>query len=83
MYATKFQKETQISLFQTLFAADDRALIQFLPTMINQLFRLLASKNSSRDVKANCVKSLVHIVTVCHKSENHKDLLKQYVKVSY
>ncbi|XP_077970747.1 dedicator of cytokinesis protein 9-like isoform X3 [Styela clava] len=72
-----------VKYLKTLLAADDKPLIQFLPTMLNQLLKLLASPKSTREVKSNCIKSLVHIVTICHKSENHKDLLKQYIKYMF
>lgn len=63
-----------------MLAAEEAQIIPFLPSVLNQLFRLLASKKSSKDIKSNCVKSLVHIVKVCH-SDQKEDLLAQYIKV--
>uniref|UniRef100_T1J4R8 Dedicator of cytokinesis protein 9 n=1 Tax=Strigamia maritima TaxID=126957 RepID=T1J4R8_STRMM len=48
---------------KALHAVDVGTIIHFLPTLLNQLFRLLVSTNSE-DVALNTVRVLVHIINV-------------------
>uniref|UniRef100_A0A8C7VTA9 Dedicator of cytokinesis protein 9 n=1 Tax=Oncorhynchus mykiss TaxID=8022 RepID=A0A8C7VTA9_ONCMY len=55
-------------------------MIQFLPTTLNQLFRVLTSA-TNEEVAVNVTKVMIHIVSQCHE-EGLEHYLRSYVKVS-
>ncbi|XP_061183678.1 dedicator of cytokinesis protein 9-like isoform X1 [Saccostrea echinata] len=63
---------------KSLHAVDVLTYVQFLPTVLNQLFSLLV-KTISDDVALNAVKVLIHIVTEVSLADK-QDALKSYVK---
>ena len=54
--------------------------VQFLPTLLNQLF-LLLTKDVNEDVAFNIVRALIHVVSQIHNADKLESLDK-YVKVS-
>ncbi|XP_078311758.1 dedicator of cytokinesis protein 9-like isoform X8 [Crassostrea virginica] len=62
----------------SLHAVDVLTYVQFLPTLLNQLFSLLV-KTVSDDVALNVVKVLIHIVSEVSLADK-QDALKSYVK---
>ena len=64
---------------QSLHAVDIGIVINFLPTVFNQLLRLL-SVTTSEDVALNSVRVLVHCVKEVHNVQRD-DILRTYVKV--
>ncbi|XP_048744096.2 dedicator of cytokinesis protein 9-like isoform X7 [Ostrea edulis] len=63
---------------KSLHAVDVLTYVQFLPTLLNQLFSLLV-KTISDDVALNAVKVLIHIVSEVSLADK-QDALKSYVK---
>ncbi|XP_078311767.1 dedicator of cytokinesis protein 9-like isoform X15 [Crassostrea virginica] len=63
---------------KSLHAVDVLTYVQFLPTLLNQLFSLLV-KTVSDDVALNVVKVLIHIVSEVSLADK-QDALKSYVK---
>ncbi|XP_065925413.1 dedicator of cytokinesis protein 9 isoform X3 [Magallana gigas] len=63
---------------KSLHAVDVLTYVQFLPTLLNQLFSLLV-KTVSDDVALNVVKVLIHIVSEVSLVDK-QDALKSYVK---
>lgn len=64
---------------QALHAVDATTMIQFLPTLLNQLLRLLMS-SGNEEVAVNAIRVLVHVIhelTFAGK----EDALQTYVKV--
>ena len=58
---------------------DISTLINFLPTLFNQLFRLLPS-TASEEVAMNAVRVLVHAVKEVH-NVGRTEIMQTYVKV--
>ncbi|XP_062616230.1 dedicator of cytokinesis protein 9-like isoform X2 [Saccostrea cucullata] len=67
-----------LNKIKSLHAVDVLTYVQFLPTVLNQLFSLLV-KTISDDVALNAVKVLIHIVTEVSLADK-QDALKSYVK---
>ncbi|KAJ8310567.1 hypothetical protein KUTeg_012432 [Tegillarca granosa] len=74
-------KVSQVILFNSLHAVDVSTYIQFLPTILNQLFKLLG-KTSCDDVAINAVKVLIHIVSEVSR-EDKSQVVKNYVKYMF
>ncbi|XP_078311760.1 dedicator of cytokinesis protein 9-like isoform X10 [Crassostrea virginica] len=67
-----------LNKLKSLHAVDVLTYVQFLPTLLNQLFSLLV-KTVSDDVALNVVKVLIHIVSEVSLADK-QDALKSYVK---
>ncbi|XP_066266769.1 dedicator of cytokinesis protein 9-like isoform X2 [Branchiostoma lanceolatum] len=63
---------------KSLHAADECTVVQFLPVLLNQLFRVMV-KTNSEDVATNATRVLVHVVSKMHEN-GHLRLLQSYVK---
>ncbi|KAL3847595.1 hypothetical protein ACJMK2_018498 [Sinanodonta woodiana] len=70
-----------INKLKSLHAVDVSTYIQFLPTILNQLFTLV-TKTTSEDVAMNTVRVLVHIVTEV-QNVNQTKILEEYVKLVF
>ncbi|KAI0240486.1 Dedicator of cytokinesis protein 9, partial [Lamellibrachia satsuma] len=57
----------------SLHAVDVSALIHFLPTLLNQLFRLLPL-TKSEDVAMNTIRVLIHVVSEVHAAGKPRSL---------
>uniref|UniRef100_A0A8B9JVS7 Dedicator of cytokinesis 9 n=1 Tax=Astyanax mexicanus TaxID=7994 RepID=A0A8B9JVS7_ASTMX len=69
-----------IKYLKSLHAMEAHVMINFLPTVLNQLFRVLTSA-AQDDVAVNVTRVMVHIVAQCHE-EGLEHYLRSYVKVS-
>ncbi|KAK6167208.1 hypothetical protein SNE40_021299 [Patella caerulea] len=67
-----------LNKLKSLLAVEVSTYIQFLPTLLNQLFHLLA-KTTSEDVSINAVRVLIHIISEIHEADK-LELLDRYVK---
>ncbi|ESP01696.1 hypothetical protein LOTGIDRAFT_172449 [Lottia gigantea] len=67
-----------INKLKSLLAVEVSTYVQFLPTLLNQLFHLLA-KTSSDDVAINAVRVLIHVISEVHDADK-LELLDKYVK---
>ncbi|XP_022671033.1 dedicator of cytokinesis protein 9-like isoform X3 [Varroa destructor] len=68
-------------LIKALHAVDGHTLVCFLPTIINQLFRLLVS-TGLEEVSLNTVKVLIHVVTTVFEA-GKVDALHSYVQYAF
>ncbi|XP_028405691.1 dedicator of cytokinesis protein 9-like isoform X2 [Dendronephthya gigantea] len=74
------ERETS-NLLKLLFAADNSLIIEYLPTILNQLFHVLIVTKLS-EVTKNTVRVLVRFVSQLH-DVNRSDVLHSYVKYSF
>ncbi|XP_073701495.1 dedicator of cytokinesis protein 9 isoform X2 [Garra rufa] len=67
-----------IKYLKSLHAMEAHVMVKFLPTILNQLFRVLTI-SSEEDVAVNVTRVMVHVVAQCHEEglEHH---LRSYVK---
>ncbi|CAH1780654.1 unnamed protein product, partial [Owenia fusiformis] len=63
---------------KSLHAVDVGTLINFLPTLFNQLIRLLP-RTSNEDVALNAVRVLIHVVSAVQEA-NKEECLHSYIK---
>ncbi|XP_069746626.1 dedicator of cytokinesis protein 9 isoform X4 [Narcine bancroftii] len=66
-----------VKFLKSLHAMEGHVMINFLPTILNQLFRVLA-RATHEDVAVNVTRVLVHIVSQCHEGLEH--YLRSYIK---
>ncbi|XP_017547796.1 dedicator of cytokinesis protein 9 isoform X8 [Pygocentrus nattereri] len=67
-----------VKYLKSLHAMEAHVMINFLPTILNQLFRVLTSA-AHEDVAVNVTRVMIHVVAQCHEEglEHH---LRSYVK---
>lgn len=59
-----------------------QVMIQFLPVILMQLFRVLTNMTHEDDVPINCTMVLLHIVSKCHE-EGLESYLRSFIKYSF
>ncbi|XP_022422416.1 dedicator of cytokinesis protein 11-like isoform X3 [Delphinapterus leucas] len=59
-----------------------QVMIQFLPVILMQLFRVLTNMTHEDDVPINCTMVLLHIVSKCHE-EGLDNYLRSFIKYSF
>uniref|UniRef100_A0A668A884 Dedicator of cytokinesis 9 n=1 Tax=Myripristis murdjan TaxID=586833 RepID=A0A668A884_9TELE len=67
-----------VKYLKSLHAMESHVMIKFLPTILNQLFRVLTSA-THEDVAVNVTRVMIHIVAQCHE-EGLEHYLRSYVK---
>uniref|UniRef100_A0A674DQL3 Dedicator of cytokinesis 9 n=1 Tax=Salmo trutta TaxID=8032 RepID=A0A674DQL3_SALTR len=67
-----------VKYLKSLHAMESSVMIHFLPTTLNQLFRVLTSA-THEEVAVNVTKVMIHIVSQCHE-EGLEHYLRSYVK---
>ncbi|XP_063744753.1 dedicator of cytokinesis protein 9 isoform X9 [Eleginops maclovinus] len=67
-----------VKFLKSLHAMESHVMIKFLPTTLNQLFRVLTSA-TQEDVAVNVTRVMIHIVAQCHE-EGLEHYLRSYVK---
>ncbi|XP_060575600.1 dedicator of cytokinesis protein 9-like [Ruditapes philippinarum] len=67
-----------LNAVKSLHAVDVSAYIQFLPTILNMLFKLVAN-TQSEDISMNAVRVVIHIVSEVQDAEK-LEMLEKYVK---
>ncbi|TRY81520.1 hypothetical protein DNTS_003860 [Danionella cerebrum] len=67
-----------VKYLKSLHAMEGHVMINFLPTILNQLVHVLTSA-TSEDVAVNTTRVMVHIVAQCHE-EGLEHYLRSYVK---
>uniref|UniRef100_A0A7N8XNN0 Dedicator of cytokinesis 9 n=1 Tax=Mastacembelus armatus TaxID=205130 RepID=A0A7N8XNN0_9TELE len=67
-----------VKYLKSLHAMESHVMIKFLPTVLNQLFRVLTSA-TQEDVAVNVTRVMIHIVAQCHE-EGLEHYLRSYVK---
>uniref|UniRef100_A0A8C6LJ83 Dedicator of cytokinesis 9b n=1 Tax=Nothobranchius furzeri TaxID=105023 RepID=A0A8C6LJ83_NOTFU len=67
-----------IKYLKSLHAMEGHVMVNFLPTILNQLFSVL-TRTTHEDVAVNVTRVIVHIVAQCHE-EGLEHYLRSYVK---
>ncbi|KAI1899148.1 hypothetical protein AGOR_G00058550 [Albula goreensis] len=67
-----------VKYLKSLHAMESHVMINFLPTVLNQLFRVLTSA-THEDVAVNVTRVMIHIVSLCH-DEGLEHYLRSYMK---
>ncbi|NXL69253.1 DOC11 protein, partial [Leptocoma aspasia] len=70
-----------IKYLKCLHAMEIQVMIQFLPVILMQLFRVLTNGTQEDEVAVNCTMVLLHIVSKCHE-EGLDHYLRSFIKVS-
>ncbi|XP_016364437.1 dedicator of cytokinesis protein 9-like isoform X8 [Sinocyclocheilus rhinocerous] len=76
--ATRPTEGELVKYLKSLHAMEGHVMINFLPTILNQLVHVLTS-TSNEDVAVNTTRVMVHIVAQCHE-EGLEHYLRSYVK---
>ncbi|KAK7797175.1 hypothetical protein U0070_014372, partial [Myodes glareolus] len=71
-----------IKYLKCLHAMEIQVMIQFLPVILMQLFRVLTNMTHEDDVPINCTMVLLHIVSTCHE-EGLDSYLRSFIKYSF
>ncbi|KAA0716136.1 Dedicator of cytokinesis protein 9 [Triplophysa tibetana] len=69
-----------VKYLKSLHAMEAHVMVKFLPTVLNQLFRVLII-SSQDDVAVNVTRVMIHIVAQCHE-EGLEHYLRSYVKMT-
>ncbi|XP_070376172.1 dedicator of cytokinesis protein 9 isoform X15 [Equus asinus] len=70
-----------VKYLKSLHAMEGHVMIAFLPTILNQLFRVL-TRASQEEVAVNVTRVIIHVVAQCHE-EGLESHLRSYVKYAY
>nr|XP_048710015.1 dedicator of cytokinesis protein 9 isoform X20 [Caretta caretta] len=70
-----------VKYLKSLHAMESHVMIAFLPTILNQLFRVL-TRTTQEEVTVNVTRVIIHIVAQCHE-EGLDIYLRSYVKYAY
>ncbi|KAJ7319838.1 hypothetical protein JRQ81_019349 [Phrynocephalus forsythii] len=70
-----------VKYLKSLHAMEGHVMIAFLPTVLNQLFRVL-TRATQEEVAVNATRVIIHIVAQCHE-EGLDSYLRSYVKYAY
>ncbi|XP_065702139.1 dedicator of cytokinesis protein 11 isoform X3 [Patagioenas fasciata] len=68
-----------IKYLKCLHAMEIQVMIQFLPVILMQLFRVLTNVTQEDEVAVNCTMVLLHIVSKCHE-EGLDHYLRSFIK---
>ncbi|XP_027446419.1 dedicator of cytokinesis protein 9 isoform X5 [Zalophus californianus] len=70
-----------VKYLKSLHAMEGHVMIAFLPTILNQLFRVL-TRAAQEEVAVNVTRVIIHVVAQCHE-EGLESHLRSYVKYAY
>uniref|UniRef100_A0A8C5LWK2 Dedicator of cytokinesis 9 n=1 Tax=Leptobrachium leishanense TaxID=445787 RepID=A0A8C5LWK2_9ANUR len=70
-----------VKYLKSLHAMEGHVMITFLPTILNQMCRVL-TRTSQEDVAVNVTRVMIHVVSQCHE-EGLESCLRSYVKYVY
>ncbi|XP_028923396.1 dedicator of cytokinesis protein 11 isoform X2 [Ornithorhynchus anatinus] len=71
-----------IKYLKCLHAMEIQVMIQFLPVILMQLFRVLTNMTQDDEVAVNCTMVLLHIVSKCHE-EGLDHYLRSFIKYGF
>ncbi|TKC33571.1 hypothetical protein EI555_013743, partial [Monodon monoceros] len=71
-----------IKYLKCLHTMEIHVMIQFLPVILMQLFRVLTNMTHEDDVPISCTMVLLHIVSKCHE-EGLDNYLRSFIKYSF
>ncbi|XP_053160816.1 dedicator of cytokinesis protein 9 isoform X11 [Hemicordylus capensis] len=70
-----------VKYLKSLHAMEGHVMIAFLPTILNQLFRVL-TRATQEEVAVNVTRVIIHVVAQCHDG-GLESYLRSYVKYAY
>ncbi|KAM9320684.1 dedicator of cytokinesis protein 9 isoform 1-T1 [Gastrophryne carolinensis] len=70
-----------VKYLKSLHAMEGHVMIAFLPTILNQMFRVL-TRATQEEVAVNVTRVIIHVVSQCHE-EGLESCLRSYVKYVY
>ncbi|XP_040192082.1 dedicator of cytokinesis protein 9 isoform X14 [Rana temporaria] len=70
-----------VKYLKSLHAMEGHVMIAFLPTILNQMFRVL-TRATQEEVAVNVTRVIIHVVAQCHE-EGLESYLRSYVKYVY
>ncbi|XP_075056037.1 dedicator of cytokinesis protein 9 isoform X4 [Mixophyes fleayi] len=70
-----------VKYLKSLHAMEGHVMIAFLPTILNQMFRVL-TRAAQEEVAVNVTRVIIHVVSQCHE-EGLESFLRSYVKYVY
>ncbi|XP_075708543.1 dedicator of cytokinesis protein 9 isoform X13 [Rhinoderma darwinii] len=70
-----------VKYLKSLHAMEGHVMIAFLPTILNQMFRVL-TRATQEEVAVNVTRVIIHVVSQCHE-EGLENYLRSYVKYVY
>ncbi|XP_073470516.1 dedicator of cytokinesis protein 9 isoform X5 [Aquarana catesbeiana] len=70
-----------VKYLKSLHAMEGHVMIAFLPTILNQMFRVL-TRATQEEVAVNVTRVIIHVVSQCHE-EGLESYLRSYVKYVY
>ncbi|XP_075890081.1 dedicator of cytokinesis protein 11 isoform X3 [Nelusetta ayraudi] len=69
-----------IKFLKCLHATETHVIVNFLPTVLMQLFEVLtAATKEAHDIAVNCLRVIIHIVSKCHE-EGLEHYLRSFIK---
>uniref|UniRef100_A0A8C3IQJ7 Dedicator of cytokinesis 11 n=1 Tax=Chrysemys picta bellii TaxID=8478 RepID=A0A8C3IQJ7_CHRPI len=71
-----------VKYLKCLHAMEIQVMIQFLPVILTQLFRVLTDVSQEDEVAVNCTMVLLHIVSKCHE-EGLDHYLRSFIKYGF
>ncbi|XP_039344227.1 dedicator of cytokinesis protein 11 isoform X4 [Mauremys reevesii] len=71
-----------VKYLKCLHAMESQVMIQFLPVILMQLFRVLTNVSQEDEVAVNCTMVLLHIVSKCHE-EGLDHYLRSFIKYGF
>ncbi|TFK15368.1 Dedicator of cytokinesis protein 11 [Platysternon megacephalum] len=71
-----------VKYLKCLHAMEIQVMIQFLPVILMQLFRVLTNVSQEDEVAVNCTMVLLHIVSKCHE-EGLDHYLRSFIKYGF
>ncbi|CAM2120121.1 dedicator of cytokinesis protein 11 isoform X1 [Caretta caretta] len=71
-----------VKYLKCLHAMESQVMIQFLPVILTQLFRVLTNVSQEDEVAVNCTMVLLHIVSKCHE-EGLDHYLRSFIKYGF
>uniref|UniRef100_A0ABM5EVP8 Dedicator of cytokinesis protein 11 isoform X1 n=1 Tax=Pogona vitticeps TaxID=103695 RepID=A0ABM5EVP8_9SAUR len=71
-----------VKYLKCLHAMEIQVMIQFLPVILTQLFRVLTHRTQEEEVAVNCAMVLLHVVSRCHE-EGLEHYLRSFIKYCF
>ncbi|KAH0630790.1 hypothetical protein JD844_004007 [Phrynosoma platyrhinos] len=71
-----------VKYLKCLHAMEIQVMIQFLPVILTQLFRVLTHQTQEEEIALNCTMVILHIVSRCHEEGLDHDL-RSFIKYCF
>ncbi|XP_015271740.1 PREDICTED: dedicator of cytokinesis protein 11 [Gekko japonicus] len=71
-----------VKYLKCLHAMEIQVMIQFLPVILLQLFRVLTNRTQEEEIAVNCTMVILHVVSRCHE-EGLDHYLRSFIKYCF